>query len=968
MLTLALLAASGPAGAQAVPGLAAIEPHVVQAGQTGEIILRGENLQGANGIYLAGGGGLTADIVIHATRIVGQPAPSDTAAREVHVRLSAAADAPRGVRELRVVTPLGVSRPLSLVVDEYPVVAESSDNNTPAKARKVQLPAIIAGSMRRSGQIDYYRFAAKKGQRLIFDVVASRIGSRLDSSLYLYNDKGRQVAHDEDTNDLDSFIDYEVPADGEYVLRINDLRFQGGGDFPYHIRSGEIPYVRSIFPLGGKRGGQVSIDLVGENLDRPRMDMVLRPEQPTGSMRIFASTPRGLTNPRSFDVGDLPETCEKEPNDQLAQANAISLPVAVNGRIDPSGDVDQFRFTVPTTQPVVVEALAARFGSNLDALLTLTDAAGNVLQRANDTPGLSGDARLEIRETDPKKEYVVRVTDLLGRGGADFPYRLRIAPTVPEAPDFELLFQGGEPRLTRGAHTRLWVQARRKGNFAGDINVTLEGLPPGVTATPLVIGGKDSGSGLLILTAAPDARPGFYPMKLVASARIGQTPIARSLPLRGSVEQPPGVLLSVLESSPFTVGRLGDDVFNDPKKTADEITAVTRDLESTAPDRLAAQEKWEKESLLNHIWQPLEIIATRTTDGTTLKLQPDGLILADGPIPARETYTLTARTRLKTITALKIEVIADEGKPCGRGSDGNFVISRFSATYFEEGKGVDLKPLELKDAKADFSQNDFPIANALSADIKPGTGWAIFPQVNQSHWATFQLQKPIANDAGATIEISLQQDWTGGKLSVRKFRLMASGAPNAPGQLSPSPAVLQAAGTPVSQRSAEQKQAIASHFRQNDPLFKPQRDRLALLRSGSAKFPPEIVGNSVANLIVNVDRHGYEGDITLNLEGYSSGFEPNEGTPANINKNLDVKPLVLHGKETLGFIEIGSSPRTERATRTVVVRADASIAGQPYTQYSNLITMTVKDPPPPPPAAGSTPPSKAGPAAPKPGP
>ena len=50
---------------------------------------------------------------------------------------------------------------------------------------------------------------------------------------------------------------YEIPEDGEYVVEIKDSIYRGREDFVYRITLGELPFVTSIFPLGGPAGHDV---------------------------------------------------------------------------------------------------------------------------------------------------------------------------------------------------------------------------------------------------------------------------------------------------------------------------------------------------------------------------------------------------------------------------------------------------------------------------------------------------------------------------------------------------------------------------------------------------------------------------------------------------------------------------------------------------------------------------------------
>ncbi len=86
-----------------------------------------------------------------------------------------------------------------------------------------------------------------------------------------------------------------------------------------------------------------------------------------------------ISNTMPFAVDTLPECLEQEPNDSPQTAQAVTLPVIVNGRIDRPGDWDVFRFEGRAGQQIIAEVYARRLESPLDSVLELTDAAGKRL-------------------------------------------------------------------------------------------------------------------------------------------------------------------------------------------------------------------------------------------------------------------------------------------------------------------------------------------------------------------------------------------------------------------------------------------------------------------------------------------------------------------------------------------------------------------------------------------------------------
>jgi len=142
--------------------------------------------------------------------------------------------------------PMGdsVTNPAPVVVSDLPVFTEfASENNTPETAQHVSLPVGITGRIESESDIDCYSFAAMKGERFSFEVVARRQQSSLDSHLRILDATGKQLALNDDLrfgkrNFADSLVEnWEAPADGTFVTEIRDLHLRGGANFVYFVRA-----------------------------------------------------------------------------------------------------------------------------------------------------------------------------------------------------------------------------------------------------------------------------------------------------------------------------------------------------------------------------------------------------------------------------------------------------------------------------------------------------------------------------------------------------------------------------------------------------------------------------------------------------------------------------------------------------------------------------------------------------------
>ncbi len=393
-----------------------------------------------------------------------------------------AADAPLGIRYWRLATSQGATPAMRFVVGDLPEVVEQETDGDPVPV-EVTLPVTINGRIFPREDVDVWTFAARKGQTVRCEVCAARLGSPLDSYLEVLDPQGRRIAENDDTYGADSSLRFTAPSDGRYQVRIRDANFRGGPAYVYRLTLSAETHVERVYPLGGRRGGTVRLELTGQNLARDAVTLALPRDAPREYSAPLA-VGDSLVQPFLLDVDDLPEYCEIEPNDEPAHAQRVTIPAVLNGRIDRPGDVDYWSFTAVKNQPFELEVRAARLGSPLEAELTVLDGSGKEVLRA-DSPGDP------VTHFTPPVDgtYLVRIADRFrSRGGRAFAYRLRIA--APPAPDFRLHLSTDAVTLPRGGQAKLKLAAERVGGFSGPVALSFEGLPPTVSAAGAIPGAQ----------------------------------------------------------------------------------------------------------------------------------------------------------------------------------------------------------------------------------------------------------------------------------------------------------------------------------------------------------------------------------------------------------------------------------------------------------------------------------------------
>jgi hypothetical protein len=197
-----------------------------------------------------------------------------------------------------------------------------------------------------------------------------------------------------------------------------------------------------------------------------------------------------------FVFGDSPERVEAEPNDQREQSLPLALPMTANGRFDKPGDEDWYSLTLTAGQQVWLDLVAQRYlRSPVDTRLEVFDAKGNAVAQNDDAAATLGASPHDFETFDsklllaPKQagQYFVRVVEQTGAAGPRAIYRLTVSE---HRPDF-LLYQWPDavPIWSPGTSAALLVKVERTPGMTEDIELSVEGLPPGWTgSTSLSLG------------------------------------------------------------------------------------------------------------------------------------------------------------------------------------------------------------------------------------------------------------------------------------------------------------------------------------------------------------------------------------------------------------------------------------------------------------------------------------------------
>lgn len=552
--------------------LASAFPCGANPGKTLDVVIAGDDLDDVTSLQFSHPG-------ITAKQKMREPGPFETGPQAVlnTFEVTIAADVPLGAYEVRAVGRYGVSNPRSFQIDSLAESLETEPNNEREQAVEATLPATLSGRIESAADVDYFRFSAAAGQRIILDCLSRRIDSRMDAVIAVFDAQGRQLGDSRDARDGDPLIDFTTPAAGEYIVKVYDTAYQGGPDYYYRIRAGVLPYIDYVFPPAAPPGDQTftvygrnlpggqsaNASLAGRPLEQvsvtipvpaadaaqqlPFTGFIAPPSAGLDGKEFRLQGPQGFSNPVFIGVAGAAPAAEQEPNNAIANAQKLTLPCEVMGRFFPQRDEDWFTFEAKQGQRMTIEVVSQRLGLPAKPVLLVQqlvkpaegDQPEQVTQLALVRASGEGpqNPEFDLYSSDPVYDftapadgvYRLRVRDNRNALAAD-PRQVYRLSLRSDSPDFRLAATPERSfsavQLRKGGRAGIRVTAYRQGGFDGEIKVTAAGLPGGVTASEAIIG-PGATAATVVLTAAADAPLSAAPIEVTGTAQIGGGNVAR---------------------------------------------------------------------------------------------------------------------------------------------------------------------------------------------------------------------------------------------------------------------------------------------------------------------------------------------------------------------------------------------------------------------------------------------------------
>ncbi|MBA2113367.1 hypothetical protein [Bremerella alba] len=433
-------------------------------GQTTRLTLHGKQLGPDTQVKL--------DFPAAAVRIL----PESNAQKiELEIELSADVEPTHG--HLRIASATGISPPFTLGIDQL--------SEAPFIEKIETLPIALSGHLSGS-QLLTTSFSGKAGQQVIVEVEAQRLGSKLQPLVSIDDQRGTQLAYSsgEVTIQGDARVEVELPADGTYTIKLQDVLFKGGSPGHFRLKVGQFNYADLMLPLA----------LTSTDGEASALKSIVNVSSPTQAPGPFSGP-----LPKIYTSG-IPEI-SVGPDNEPMDASIGAAPIGISSVLSEPKESDAFLIDVMPGTKYRAEVFAQRLHSPVDAVLEIRKPDGGMLASSDDQNN-TPDPATTFDVPQGVSQVSVSVHDVARAGSPMHLYRIAVTPA--NHADFHLHIPSPAINIPAGGSAVMEVIVQRRG-FGGPIALDFPGLPPGVQVSLNEIPAR-ADRALVTFTASADAQ------------------------------------------------------------------------------------------------------------------------------------------------------------------------------------------------------------------------------------------------------------------------------------------------------------------------------------------------------------------------------------------------------------------------------------------------------------------------------
>lgn len=394
---------------------------------------------------------------------------------------------PPGVAWIRLHDGKSASSLVPLLIGTSTVTAEQEPNNRLAEATEIELPAIVAGRLHKSGEVDAFRLKVASGETVVASIVGNQIlGSPMDAVLQMVDPQGNVLAQSDDVRGLDPQLVYRADEQGELIVRVfafpqtpnSTIGFSGGSTYLYQLNVTAGAFLDHASPIILADSNDVP-EPMGWNLDDDRGLQKLSPTSVSPAVWYLEGALGWHWSPQIDDKA----VRVAESEDQSKAVTAESLPVVFAGQISEPRQIDRVRFRVSKGKKYLARSYSKSSGFLLDSVIKVIDvSSGAQITRADDNSRTDFDSRVKFTAK-ADGEYELQVSDAVDAYSPRHEYAVWIGE---DSPRVSLSVAADHFVVPAGGSVEIPVTVSRDGGFDKELTLTATGLPEGVTAETTV--------------------------------------------------------------------------------------------------------------------------------------------------------------------------------------------------------------------------------------------------------------------------------------------------------------------------------------------------------------------------------------------------------------------------------------------------------------------------------------------------
>ena len=320
-----------------------------------------------------------------------------------------------------------------------------------------------------------------------------------------------------------------------------------------------------------------------------------------------------------------------------------------------------------------------------------------------------------------------------------------------------------------------------------------------------------------------------------------------------------------------------------------KVAKLKKQLSEDTPEFLAGLDKWAtdtaaklEEGKLGSLWEPANVTEATSTNNAKFERLDDNSFIATGANPPNPVYTFNITPGKGKVSAIRLEALTHKNLTKGglsRSVNGNFVLTGFEVLMHKPDMN-EPTALKVASAKATYSQDKYPVANAI--DGKKNTGWAVLGRRKPVDTSSlFTLAKPLKTDEDTTLILRLRHDAQFARHAVGRLRfsLTSSAKPVLGDSGDLPPAIELVLRKPPQERDKKGKAQLAKYYRGISKEYAPIRKQLAAAEKALA----DVKKRATTSVMVMKEMEETRPTFILNRGLYDQpGEQVSPGIPATL--------------------------------------------------------------------------------------